>query len=406
MLKDEENIKENSFNPILLPRLYERKKYHNTKPYNYFEFLGNKRYFQNKSESKNIFLNTNKNPKFYLLGDYEDNKAINESNSYSYSNLYTNFGNDYNTYKNHNKKNDLIKCFNCGKYGHFSSECRRDLDDICVKCLKDHKGKECPNEKCYLCNRKGHKPMFCPLKKKNQNNSKNKYIASKVSKCTKCLNNGHEEKDCLIRPNDVIIVNTSKKPLCKFCNSPDHYICPFSEDIYVISDYNSDDINLNDTDNDNDNNKDKKSNNNNFKINSYIKNYKVDRNNFDSLVKYFLNEYIKYEKEEVILGKISGGVTKEQIKNTNFCCKCGKPHYSKDCGKPIIKKKYINEENDDYYIRLKNSENLIHKKNPLKFEPFERSEYKINHHDIRYDYYDQNDSSGESFKEMYSRKKI
>ena len=99
------------------------------------------------------------------------------------------------------------------------------------------------------------------------------------------------------------------------------------------------------------------------------------------------------------------GITKEQIYKTNFCAKCGKLHYTKDCGKFISKKKYTSEDNDDYFIKLKNYNNLYHKKNPLKFEPYQKSEYRINHHDIRFDYYAQNDSSGESFKEMYSNKK-
>lgn len=44
--------KANPLNQIILPRLHERKKYYNPHPYNYIEFLGNKRYFQKKSESK------------------------------------------------------------------------------------------------------------------------------------------------------------------------------------------------------------------------------------------------------------------------------------------------------------------------------------------------------------------
>ena len=210
------------------------------------------------------------------------------------------------------------------------------------------------------------------------------------------MNNGHESIDCLIKPNEIIIKNPLKIPLCKFCNSSNHYICPLSDDFYVISDYDSDKVNINDD------KYYKNKNNKNYKKNYYIKNYRVNRNNFDSLFNYFSNEYKKYEKEDVILGKILNGVTKEQIKYTNFCCKCGKPHYSKECGK-FISKKYINEENDDYLINLK--QNNIHKKNPLKFEPLERPEYKINHHDMRNDYYDQSDSSGESFKEMYKKNK-
>ena len=107
-----------------------------------------------------------------------------------------------------------------------------------------------------------------------------------------------------------------------------------------------------------------------------------------------------------MIGKIEDKITKEQIKNTNFCCKCGKLHYNKECGKLLSKKKYASEEKDDYYIKMKNPNNyLYHKKNPLKFEPYKNSEYKINHHDIRYDYYDQNDSSDKSFEEIFKSKK-
>ena len=59
-------------------------------------------------------------------------------------------------------------------------------------------------------------------------------IASKIPKCTKCLNNGHESIDCLIKPNEIIIKNPLKIPLCKFCNSSNHYICPLSDDFLVL----------------------------------------------------------------------------------------------------------------------------------------------------------------------------
>lgn len=351
---------------------------------------------------------------FFSVGEYEEIKEINENNSSSspLSSLCSSpriFHNDinYNVNKNHYNKNSHIKCFICGKYGHISTECREKNDDLCIKCLqKNHKGKECPNEKCCYCKRKGHESLFCPLKRKNQNNYKNKYIPSKISKCTRCLNNGHESIECLIKPNEIHINNPSKVPLCCFCQSPNHYICPFTDNVYVISDYDSDNVNVDDDEDDNNKNKNDKNNKkNNYINNSFIKNYKVKRNNFDSIIQYFLNESKKYEKEDIILGKFCNDTTKEQIKDTNFCCKCGKPHYYKDCSKLTTKKKYINEENDDYYIKLKNPNNFIHKKNPFKFEPLSKTEYKINHHDMRYDYYDQNDSSGESFKEMFRKKK-
>ena len=331
--------------------------------------------------------------KILFVGEYDGEIRDNESSSSSAS-----FYNDlYN--KNHNGKNSHIKCFNCGKYGHTFIECKEQTEDICVKCLKNnHKGKDCPNEKCHICKNKGHKAHFCPLQNKVYNNYK---IKKKLINCTKCSNNGHKANECLIRPNDVFIYNRNNVPLCRICNSTSHYLCPFKKDVYIVSDYDSDNIVFKDEDENGEvifkTKKDKS-----IKNSSYIKNYKINRQNFDSLFGYFLNENKKYEKEEVELGKILGGVTKEQIKDTMFCCKCGKPHNSDFCEKK--KKKYYSEDNDDYYVKLNNPSNIIHKKNPLKFEPFDRGEYKINHHDMKCDYYDESDSSGKSYNEIFVKK--
>ena len=54
MPKEKEKIEiSNPINHILIPRLIERKPYTAPKQYNYNYFLGNKRYLENNTESKN-----------------------------------------------------------------------------------------------------------------------------------------------------------------------------------------------------------------------------------------------------------------------------------------------------------------------------------------------------------------
>ena len=253
---------------------------------------------------------------------------------------------------------------------------------------KGHDSKNCPMIKCKLCHQKYHGEWDCPLRRKNKNIKDKLIFQMKLPKCQRCLNNGHEDSDCLINPIDIIINNPSNKPLCRFCDSQTHYICPFKDDIFVISDNES---NLENID---------------FKFN-YIKDYKVNRNNFNSLVQYFINEEnkskIEEEKEKYKKFKELDGIKKEKIKDTNFCCKCGGFHHFEDCGKNENNNEALNI--DDCYIKLKYLDNNIHKKNPLKFEPIKKTEYKLDQHKKRDDYYDENDSSGESFHEMYNNKK-
>ena len=56
MMQEKKNIEkieiENPIKAILIPRLHERKKYHSPKSYNKNNYLGNKRYYNNESESK------------------------------------------------------------------------------------------------------------------------------------------------------------------------------------------------------------------------------------------------------------------------------------------------------------------------------------------------------------------
>ena len=210
-------------------------------------------------------------------------------------------------------------------------------------------------------------------------------INDKIIRCSACKNYGHDVKDCLIKPNEIIINDQNKIPLCKYCNSTEHYLCPFDNDIPILTQFSDNDSNENN------------------KI-DYIIDYKVERNSFESLLNFFINEdnknrSIKNEK------RIFKNIPNDEIKNCIFCCYCGDPYHNyTNCPKVNMKIKIKNEfyNNGEYYERINNINE--YSKNPLKYEPYQRKEYKIDHHNFRHDYYDQNDSSGESFSEMYKNK--
>lgn len=265
---------------------------------------------------------------------------------------------------------------------------------------------------------KGHVAQKCPL-------NNNLEFPSSVSFCKRCRNYGHNEKDCLLCPNEIIINNPSELPLCKFCGSSKHYLCLHNSDISVISDYDSDLIVLSEEEDE------KGESVINFrkiikspqkiKISDYEyfqegikKDFSANKNSFDSLRNFFSNELKKINLQKKVCGiKIFDEIDNEQIKDTIFCCKCGQMHSYQDCykikhkrnkkkNKNKNKNKEIKQDFNDCYVNIRKFN--VPTKNPLKFEPVKKQEYIIDHHHLRNDYYNEDDSSGESFKEMYNNK--
>jgi hypothetical protein len=126
-------------------------------------------------------------------------------------------------YFNHNL---TIKCFNCGEVGHMSRNCPHDEIIICTRCNeRGHDSFSCFNMKCFKCNKIGHRSFECKFKD--------------VKQCEKCGHNGHIAADCMAKPDSIPNTNLRK---CRFCGERDHLICPFPKKMYIIQEYDPDNV--------------------------------------------------------------------------------------------------------------------------------------------------------------------
>ena len=95
------------------------------------------------------------------------------------------------------------------------------------------------------------------------------------------------------------------------------------------------------------------------------------------------------EKNDMEYKQIFDDITNEEIATTIFCYNCGERHDGKKCPKSSTNQKSNLMTRANYHI-----------KNPLKFQPIYRKEFNINHHIEFKNYYDDDNSSGESFTEI------
>ena len=206
--------------------------------------------------------------------------------------------------------------------------------------------------------------------------NKNKYRNNIIPKCNQCQNYGHLSLDCLINP----IINEDNNLFCSFCGSDKHIICPMNNPPFLICDYDSDDVEI----------EDNISNEINEKNLNFINNYKVNKDNFYSILNFFKNEkkQLIYEKRnekkkmKINTNKIFSDINNEDIHKIIFCYKCGGRHSSNICnGKNNEKKNKNNIQENNSLIKnheeeKKQNNNL---KNSYKYEPLlPNEEYKIN----------------------------
>lgn len=281
-------------------------------------------------------------------------------------------------YYNH-QENITIKCSKCGEVGHSQRFCNNLTIPVCFKCNKPgHNAKNCPKIQCFHCNKLGHISKKCPL------NNKNSSIKDEIF-CSRCKNYGHKKDDCLIYPIGLYVddISGNEKPLCFFCKSSTHYICPFPNKQFLIKYYDSDEVELSDE--------------NDEKIRN-LKNQKEEKKNFYQILEYFKKEtnrinLLNKKKQKKEAQRIFSQISNEDIQNTIFCYICGDMHDVKDCPSNKV------NNNSAPPVSLVPRTNY-HIKNPLKYQAIYKEEYKINHHLPFKNYYEDDNSSGESFTDI------